>query len=64
LPNVESSAAVLLAGSTGMSSDVASIALLEDEAAVSASCLAFASSATKNRRLVASASISCGVLGT
>lgn len=44
-----------------MSSDVASIALLEDEAAAAASCLAFASSATNNKRLVNSGSISCGV---
>ena len=38
-----------------MSSDIASTALLEDEAAAAASCLAFASSATKNKRLVDSA---------
>ena len=44
-----------------MSSDVASIALLEDEAAAAASCLAFASSATKNKCVAADASISCNV---
>ena len=52
---MESSAAVLLAWSTGMSSDVASIALLEDEAAAAASCLAFASSATNKKCVVADA---------